>query len=129
VSTTVSMARSGSSIRRPGQTPFLPTAPTTTPCRTGTSMALMRCSPAARNCATYVEDDVFVAAVQVEGSFSCDTQIGGSTTVPLLKVHKIALDCLRRRSPTAQVAGQVLRAAGRLGDPVDSAHRPVIVGE
>jgi hypothetical protein len=40
----------------------------------------------------FVEDDVFVATVQVEGSYSYDTQIGGNTTVPLLKVHRIALD-------------------------------------
>jgi len=36
-----------------------------------------------------VEDDVFKATVTVEGSFSYDTQIGGNTTVPKLKVDKI----------------------------------------
>lgn len=36
-----------------------------------------------------VEDDVFKATVQVTGSFSYDTQIGGNTTVPQLKVLRI----------------------------------------
>ena len=39
--------------------------------------------------ADFVEDDVFKATVEVAGSFSYDTQIGGNTTVPLLKVHRI----------------------------------------
>jgi hypothetical protein len=37
----------------------------------------------------FVEDDVFKATVEVADSFSYDTQIGGNTTVPLLKVHRI----------------------------------------
>ena len=36
-----------------------------------------------------VEDDEFRASVTVMGSFSYDTQIGGSTTVPLLQVDAI----------------------------------------
>jgi hypothetical protein len=36
-----------------------------------------------------VEDDVFTATVEVTGSLSYDTQIGGSTTVPQFKVLKI----------------------------------------
>jgi len=38
---------------------------------------------------TSLEDDVFRATVEVTGSFSYDTQIGGNTTVPLLKVVRI----------------------------------------
>ncbi|MGB2571886.1 hypothetical protein ACPFP2_26060 [Micromonospora citrea] len=36
-----------------------------------------------------VDDDIFRANVTVLGSFSYDTQIGGETTVPLLKVDSI----------------------------------------
>ncbi|MDW3846315.1 hypothetical protein NMK34_06810 [Micromonospora sp. BRA006-A] len=36
-----------------------------------------------------VEDDTFRANVMVLGSFSYDTQIGGSTTVPLLQIDSI----------------------------------------
>ncbi|MFF5180706.1 hypothetical protein ACFY2Q_21980 [Micromonospora sp. NPDC000316] len=36
-----------------------------------------------------VEDDIFRANVTVLGSFSYDTQIGGETTVPLLRVDSI----------------------------------------
>ncbi|SCL29813.1 hypothetical protein GA0070624_3956 [Micromonospora rhizosphaerae] len=39
--------------------------------------------------ANLVEDDIFRANVTVLGSFSYDTQIGGETTVPLLKVDLI----------------------------------------
>jgi hypothetical protein len=42
-----------------------------------------------RQLAPYVEDDLIVATVEVDGSFDYDTQAGGNTTVPLLKVHKI----------------------------------------
>jgi hypothetical protein len=38
-----------------------------------------------------VQGDLFVAEVTVIGSFSYDTQIGGSTTVPLLSLHSIAV--------------------------------------
>ncbi|HEX5542251.1 MAG TPA: hypothetical protein VFX60_11935 [Micromonospora sp.] len=38
-----------------------------------------------------VEDDEFRANVTVLGSFSYDTQIGGSTTVPLLEVNSIKI--------------------------------------
>lgn len=39
--------------------------------------------------ANLVEDDIFRANVMVLGSYSYDTQIGGSTTVPLLQVDSI----------------------------------------
>ncbi|SCF16342.1 hypothetical protein GA0074695_3904 [Micromonospora viridifaciens] len=39
--------------------------------------------------ANLVEDDIFRAKVMVLGSYSYDTQIGGSTTVPLLRVDSI----------------------------------------
>ncbi|MFU8874350.1 hypothetical protein [Micromonospora sp. SL4-19] len=39
--------------------------------------------------ANLVEDDIFRAKVTVLGSYSYDTQIGGSTTVPLLQVDSI----------------------------------------
>ena len=38
-----------------------------------------------------VQGDLFVAEVTVAGSYSYDTQIGGSTTVPLLRLHSIAV--------------------------------------
>jgi hypothetical protein len=38
-----------------------------------------------------VQDDLFKAEVVVAGSLSYDTQIGGSTTVPLLLVTKITV--------------------------------------
>jgi hypothetical protein len=38
-----------------------------------------------------VQDDVFKAEVTVLGSYSYDTQIGGSTTVPSLAVTKITV--------------------------------------
>ena len=38
-----------------------------------------------------VQDDEFRANVTVQGSFSYDTQIGGSTTVPLLRVDAIKI--------------------------------------
>ncbi|WBC08377.1 hypothetical protein [Micromonospora sp. WMMA1947] len=39
--------------------------------------------------ADLVEDDIFRAKVIVLGSFSYDTQISGSTTVPLLQIDSI----------------------------------------
>jgi hypothetical protein len=39
--------------------------------------------------ADFVEEDMFVARVTVEGSLDYDTQIGGNTTVPLLQVDSI----------------------------------------
>lgn len=41
--------------------------------------------------ATVVEGDMFMAEVTVVGSFTYDTQIGGSTTVPLLSLHSITV--------------------------------------
>jgi len=38
-----------------------------------------------------VEDDEFRAEVTVLGSFSYDTQIGGNTTVPLLRIDRIRI--------------------------------------
>ena len=38
---------------------------------------------------SFVQDDVIVATVRVDGSFSYDTQIGGNTTVPTLKVFRL----------------------------------------
>ena len=38
---------------------------------------------------SFVEDDIIVATVRVDGSFSYDTQIGGNTTVPMLKVFRL----------------------------------------
>lgn len=38
-----------------------------------------------------VEDDIFTATVEVTGSLSYDTQVGGNTTVPQFKVLKIGL--------------------------------------
>jgi len=38
-----------------------------------------------------VQGDLFVAEVTVVGSFSYDTQIGGSTTVPLVSVNTITI--------------------------------------
>ena len=35
--------------------------------------------------------DLFVAEVTVTGSYTYDTQIGGSTTVPLVAVHTISV--------------------------------------
>ncbi len=38
-----------------------------------------------------VEGDVFSAKVEVLGSESYDTQLGGNTTVPKLRVHQISV--------------------------------------
>jgi len=38
----------------------------------------------------FVEDDLFVATVEVTGSLSYDTQLGGNTTVPQFQVLKIS---------------------------------------
>lgn len=39
--------------------------------------------------ADFVEDDIFAAKVIVVGSYTYDTQIGGSTTVPMFKIVAI----------------------------------------
>jgi hypothetical protein len=41
--------------------------------------------------AKVVQDDLFTAKVTVVGSYSYDTQIGGSTTVPMLRIDSITV--------------------------------------
>jgi hypothetical protein len=41
--------------------------------------------------ADVVEGDLFQASVEVLGSFSYDTQIGGNTTVPEFRITKISV--------------------------------------
>lgn len=41
--------------------------------------------------ADVVQDDIFKAEATVVGSYSYDTQIGGSTTVPMLLITKITV--------------------------------------
>jgi hypothetical protein len=48
-------------------------------------------SPGGAELGDLVQDDLFKAEVVVAGSLSYDTQIGGSTTVPLLLVTKITV--------------------------------------
>ena len=43
------------------------------------------------NLAKVVEDDLFTAKVTVLGSFDYETQLGGGTTAPLLRIDSITL--------------------------------------
>jgi hypothetical protein len=107
----------------------LPTAPTTTPSRTGTSMALTRCSPAARNRASSTS------------KMTCSSPPRRSRVLLLRHSDRREHDGPAAKGPqdrSGLTASPVAHSPGgksgstscyrRLGDPVDSVHRPVMVG-